>query len=111
MHELMNRVNSIICGPKNESLTDFIGNFKNNYPEFLKKNVIVDLSKLGIIKNTDLMQFLNTAVLHLKNNTSFVIVSQNNDVDHLPEELVTAPSLIEAIDIIELDEISRDLGF
>jgi hypothetical protein len=111
MYELMNREKSIICGPKNESLADFVVNFKTNYPEFLKKNVIVDLSKLNTIKNSDLIQFLNTAIAHFKSNTSFVIIYAHADIDNLPEQLVTAPSLIEAIDIIELDEISRDLGF
>lgn len=111
MYELMNKEKSIICGPKNESLTDFFTNFKLNYPEFLKKNVIVDLSKLVEVKHTEILLFLNAAISHLKNNTSLVIITNHRDIDLLPEEIVTAPTLIEALDIIELDEISRDLGF
>lgn len=111
MHEVMNKEKSIICGPKNESLTDFFNNFKINYPEFLKKNVIVDLSKINNVKNSEILLFLNHAISHLKNDTSMVIITQHADIDSLPEEIVTAPSLIEALDIIELDEISRDLGF
>ena len=103
----MNKEKSIICGPKNESLTDFFTNFKLNYPEFLKKNVI----KLREVKHTEILLFLNAAISHLKNNTSLVIITNHRDIDLLPEEIVTAPTLIEALDIIELDEISRDLGF
>ena len=80
-------------------------------PEFLKKNVIVDLSKLVEVKHTEILLFLNAAISHMKNNTSLVIITHHIDTDRLPEEIVTAPTLIEALDIIELDEISRDLGF
>lgn len=111
MYELMNKEKSIICGPKNESLKDFLSNFKANYPDFLKKNVIVDLSKINHVNVSEILLFLNTAKSHFDNNTSFVIIAPHVEVDRLPEEIVTAPTLIEALDIVELDEISRDLGF
>lgn len=107
----MDRENNIICSPKNESFLDFLGNFKMNYPEFLEKNVIVDLTKVTDLKNTDILLFFDTAKAHLEKNTSFVVINAHADPDQLPEEIVTAPTLLEAIDIIELDEISRDLGF
>ena len=111
MNELMTKEKSVICGPKQESLKDFLDNFKLNYPDFSKKNVIVDLSALKNVTNSEILLFLNTAKLHHKNNTSFVIIAHNVDIDRLPDELVTTPTLIEALDIIELDEIGRDLGF
>lgn len=107
----MNKEKSIICGPQNESIGDFFSNFKNNYPDFLKKNVIVDLTKINNLKNSEILLFLNAAMLHLKNNTSFVIIAHHVDADNLPDELITVPTLVEALDVIELDEISRDLGF
>lgn len=107
----MNRENNIICVPNNESLMDFFNNFKKNYPEFLTKNVIVDLTKIKNIINSEIMLFHETAKAHLKKNTSFVIIYAHNNPDLLPDEIITVPTLLEAVDIIELDEISRDLGF
>lgn len=111
MYEIMNKEKSIICGPKNETLGDFIANFERNYPNFFKKNVIVDLSKVQSLKHSEILLFLDTAITHSENNTSFVVIAPKANLDHLPEELMVAPTLVEAMDIIELEEISRDLGF
>lgn len=111
MYEIMNKEKSLICGPKHESVQDFFAGFKSNYPDFSKKNVIVDLSNIKKITNSEILLFLNTAKLHFQNNTSFVIVAQNLNIDALPDVLVTTPTMVEALDIIELDEIGRDLGF
>ena len=48
---------------------------------------------------------------HKERNKSFVIVSEGIDLDDVPEELVIVPTLQEAIDIIEIENIERDLGF
>lgn len=111
MYEIMNKEKSIICGPKNESLCNFVANFEENYPNFYKKNVIVDLSKVQNLKHSEILLFLNYANAHYDNSTSFVIIAPKANLDLLPEEIVVAPTLIEAMDIIELEEISRDLGF
>lgn len=107
----MNKEKSIICGPKNESFDNFASNFDKNYPEFLNKNVIVDLSSVNDLKHSEILLFLNTSKSHMEHQTSFVIIAPHVNVDRLPEELVIAPTLVEAMDIIEMDEISRDLGF
>ena len=41
---------------------------------------------------------------------SFVIVVNDINIDELPEELNTAPTVQEALDIIEMENIERDLG-
>jgi len=111
MLEIMNKEKNIIVGPKQESLNEFIIQFQKNYPDFLNKNVIVDLSEMVISKVSEILVFLNTAIAHLNNGTSFVVIAQGLDIDSIPDELVTAPTMIEALDIIEMDEIGRDLGF
>jgi hypothetical protein len=40
-----------------------------------------------------------------------VVIANGINIDSLPDELVIAPTMIEALDIIEMDEIGRDLGF
>ena len=42
---------------------------------------------------------------------SFVLVVKGIDADDFPDELNIVPTLIEANDILEMDNIERDLGF
>ena len=48
---------------------------------------------------------------HRSDKKSFVIVSAQVDLDQMPDELVVVPTLQEAYDIIEMEDIERDLGF
>ena len=48
---------------------------------------------------------------HKKEKKSFVIVSQNINFNDVPTKLDIVPSIQEAHDIIEMEEIERDLGF
>jgi len=111
MYEIMSKEKNIIVGPKHEGLVDFFKDFAKNYPSFLSKNVIVDLTEIKIDKVSEILVFLNTAVDHANNSTSFVIIANGVDMDELPDELIVVPTMIEALDIIEMDEITRDLGF
>ena len=45
------------------------------------------------------------------NGTSFVIVSKEISVDTIPESLNVVPTITEAEDIIEMENIERELGF
>ncbi len=111
MFEIMNKEKNIIVGPKQETLKDFYIEFKKDYPKLLSHNVVVDLNNVVVNTSSEILMFLNTAKTHNDHRTSFVIVAHGIDTDNLPEELVVVPSMVEAIDIIEMDEISRDFGF
>lgn len=45
------------------------------------------------------------------NGTSFVIVSKEISVDTIPDSLNVVPTITEAEDIIEMENIERELGF
>ena len=111
MFEIMNKEKNIIVGPRQETLKDFYIEFKKDYPKLLSHNVVVDLNNVVVKTSSEILMFLNTAKTHDKNRTSFVIVAHGVDTDNLPEELIVVPSMVEAMDIIEMDEISRDFGF
>jgi hypothetical protein len=49
--------------------------------------------------------------LPCKGKKSFVIVAENIDYNALSKSLIVVPSVLEAHDIIDMDEIERDLGF
>ena len=58
-----------------------------------------------------LNSFLNLSEVHKKAKKSFVIVAKDIDFNKCSDKLVVVPSRLEAHDIIEMDEIERDLGF
>jgi hypothetical protein len=48
---------------------------------------------------------------HKKNKKSFIIVASDFDYNAVPTKLTVVPSVLEAHDIIDMEEIERDLGF
>jgi hypothetical protein len=46
-----------------------------------------------------------------ENGTSFVIIIKSLDIDALPEAINVVPTLQEAKDILEMENIERALGF
>lgn len=44
------------------------------------------------------------------NEKSFVMVCDGIEFDQVPDELIVVPTFKEAEDIIEMEEIERDLG-
>ncbi|MCF6168623.1 hypothetical protein [Lutibacter sp.] len=97
--------------PTQKLVKDFLEEFKMRYSEFKKEHLIVDFSENFNIKIEELILFLKVSVQHKKNGTSFVLVYDGIDVDEIPDELSVVPTLTEAIDILEMDAIERDLGF
>lgn len=81
------------------------------YPKYSNDNIIVILTTLGEIGLEEVIEFLNISNIHRGKKHSFVIVSENIDLDEVPDELVVVPTQQEAFDIIEMEEMERDLGF
>ncbi len=81
------------------------------YPKFKNDNIIVVLTSLAKIGNKEIVEFLNISNMHRRLKQSFVIVSDKIDLDEAPEELIVVPTQQEAYDIVEMEEMERDLGF
>ncbi|OYU85130.1 MAG: ribonuclease Z [Flavobacterium sp. BFFFF2] len=79
--------------------------------QFGQHNLIVDLSRHTQITTKDLQAFLPLIKLVKKNKKSFIFVAPSADFNAIPTSIVAVPSLLEAHDLIEMDEIERDLGF
>lgn len=90
---------------------DFFKTFENIYPKIQSKNIIISLDDFQILASDFIEKILKISDSHQKGKRSFVIVSSRVVPDKLPETLIWAPTLQEAKDIIEMDEIQRDLGF
>ncbi|MFH4965276.1 ribonuclease Z [Gaetbulibacter sp. M235] len=81
------------------------------YSKLKNDNIILNLTSLNKLNLTDLLEFLELSDDHRKSKHSFVIVSDKIDLDETPDEIVVVPTLQEAYDIIEMEEMERDLGF
>ena len=93
------------------NIDNFILKIENQYNMFETSNLILDISHDETVKNITLNQFKDLAKKHKKNKKSLVIIAENIDFNLVPIQLNVVPTLIEAVDIIELEEIERDLGF
>lgn len=93
-----------------KNIADFYVLFNKNYPNFKNDNLILDFSKDINIDLKEILLFSTKIEAHTSNRKSFVIVCNRLNIDELPAEIVVVPTLQEAKDIIELEEIERDLG-
>ncbi len=77
------------------------------YPE---QNVILLISSKPLLDKE--AEFLvNLTIERKTNGTSFVVVSTDITADEAPEGLNLVPTLLEAEDIIQMENIERELGF
>ena len=89
----------------------FVEKVTQQFKTFEKQNIIIDLSADNNLSESDLKLFLPLSKQQKKSKKSFVIVVADLDYNSISDKLVVVPSLLEAHDIIEMEEIERDLGF
>lgn len=96
------------------SLVEFVEKVEQQYvSSFKQANLVIDLTNASFeVEEEDIEQFESLAVQHMEEaNKSFIIVIESIDFNEFDGDLIIAPSLQEAYDLIEMDEIQRDLGF
>ncbi len=75
----------------------------------LKYNIILDVENLSISEK-EIQELYNFYIKNNTNGTSFVIINKEISLDNLPDELNVVPTFQEATDLINLEEMMRDLG-
>ncbi|RAR73881.1 ribonuclease Z [Flavobacterium aciduliphilum] len=93
------------------NLDSFIEKVKNEHGTFKNHNLILDISHHKDLTNDSIRRFEEVSNKHGKGKKSFVVVADGIDFNAVPNRLTVVPSLQEAHDIIEMEEIERDLGF
>lgn len=93
------------------SIVELVKKLDVIYIRFKDDNIIVNLTSLKPLTAKDVVEFLQISNLHRKAKHSFVIVTDKIKLDDIPDKLVIVPTMQEAYDIIEMEEIERDLGF
>ena len=97
--------------PTEITVAEFFATFKERFKEYKGQHLIIDFSDKINIEIKEILLFLKLSVQHRKNGTSFVLVCEGISIDDLPDELNVVPTFNEALDILEMDAIERDLGF
>lgn len=88
----------------------FIQNLNKKYPNLKHDNIIVNLFSFESLSAGDILEFLQLSNQHRDSGKSFVIVTDKVSYEEVPDEICLVPTLQEAKDIIEMEEIERDLG-
>ena len=102
--------NTVIVNFNDIVKEDFFIFFNTIYKKIMDKNVIIDFGEKNIFNDSFLGKLSNLSISHQNLNLSFVIVSSLLNSESIPESLVLSPTLNEAKDLIEMDEMQRDIG-
>ena len=90
----------------NDKISDLSIHFKSD--KYFNLNFIINLKSIAIIQYLD---FLNTlSIKHKSLNKSFVVISCQINGDLHGLELSLVPTIEEALDLIQLEDIERDLN-
>ena len=89
----------------------FLEKVTNQHESYKHQNLILDVTHDKTTTIASIKAFSDLSKSHKKGKKSFVIVAQNIEFNTIPESLTVVPTLLEAHDIIEMEEIERDLGF
>lgn len=89
----------------------FSDEIRRNYKSYSYLNIAVDLSLVKSVLSKHIKEFVELSNHHRElTKKSFVIVTGPIALKLLPDGLNVVPTLHEALDTIEIEEIERDLG-
>jgi len=103
--------NTTVITQEKKTISELVLGIEKMYHSIESHNIIVNLFSLSGIKSADLKEFSLLSEKHKAGKHSFVIVNKAVNIDDVSEELEVVPTLIEAHDLIQMEEIERDLGF
>ncbi|WP_010229055.1 hypothetical protein [Gillisia marina] len=101
----------IVLQDDENNLVNFAENITENYSDYRNNNVVIDLLSYENFDMKDALLFLEISNIHRAEKKSFVMVNSNISIDTIPDELIVVPTLLEAGDIIKMEDLERELGF
>lgn len=100
----------ILITPTEKSIKEFYDKFSADFDAYYKEtHLIIDFSDKKNINLEEILLFLHITNVKRENGTSFAIVVTGIDIDAISEDINIVPTLIEAIDTLEMEAIERDL--
>jgi len=103
--------NTIIIAQEKATVKSLVNSIEQDYDKYKNHHLVVRLSSLDKILLEDVIEFLRLSNNHRSSKKSFVVVSDKANLEDMPEEIIVVPTLQEAFDIIEMEDIERELGF
>ncbi len=103
--------NTTIITQERATIIELVANIDKEYDKIKADNIVVKLFSVKDIQESSINDFLLISKRHKESKKSFIIVSSTIDYDSVPQELSITPTIQEAFDIIEMEEIERDLDF
>ncbi|WP_282123484.1 ribonuclease Z [Algibacter mikhailovii] len=103
--------NTSIITQETVTVIELVKKIQALYPKFKNNNIIVALNALDNFGREDIVEFLQLSKNHRNAKHSFVIVTNKIDLAVVPDEIIVAPTLQEGFDIVEMEDMERDLGF
>ena len=94
---------------ENISLQKFLDNLKEGYQKIKSDNIIINLFSFTKLTSNDVLEFLELSNIHRSAKKSFVLVTDKVTYNEVSDEICLVPTIQEARDIIEMEEIERDL--
>ncbi len=93
------------------TIVEFVKGLEDKYESLKNDNIIINLFSLKQISVDDINEFLRISNTHKASKRSFVIVTNKISYEETPDEITIVPTLQEAYDLVEMEEIERDLDF
>jgi hypothetical protein len=101
-----------ILEDERDDVLDFASYLERIVPEkYEDHNLVIDLLQYTELTLEQLVAFIKLSNDQREDKKSFVFVNTGIDYDLIPDEMIVVPTLQEAEDIIQMEEIERDLGF
>ena len=95
--------------PDEDNFEKFFQNFQRKFNSLKNEHLLIHFSDKINISIKEIQLFLDIANEKRENGTSFVVIVNGIDIDDIQDEINIVPTLTEAIDILEMDIIERDL--
>ncbi|WP_010519739.1 hypothetical protein [Croceivirga radicis] len=101
--------NTTIVFQEDISLAGFLKNLNQAYDKIKHDHLVINLFSFSKLSANDVLEFLDLSNIHKAKKKSFVLVSNAISFEEIPDELTLVPTVQEAKDVIEMEEIERDL--
>lgn len=102
--------NAMLLKPTADNVSDVLLELENCKSIWLPHHIILNLSDASL-ESSDFVIFVKLIKEHSKRKKSFVLLAPQADFNTVDENISVVPTQQEALDIIEMEEIERDLGF
>ena len=100
-----------VISQERTTLESFLKGVADSFKEYKAQHVVLQLLTDRAIDTASLEFIVSLSQQHKARKLSFVLVTDMLGYEEAPEELSVVPTLQEAKDVIEMEDIERDLGF